>query len=60
MSDLMTVDELKDYLRIGKGKAYALMRHAAFPSIKIGRNYMVSEKEVEKWLAQYAGREFVM
>ena len=43
---------------IGRDKAYALMRSEAFPSTKIGRTCFVTEKNLEIWLDNYAGREF--
>ena len=50
MSDLMTVDELMGYLRIGKNKAYNLLKNPSFPKVKIGREYRVKREWVDEWL----------
>ncbi len=55
---LLRTRELQDTLKIGRDKAYSLMHSKSFPSIKIGGQYYVSEDELQKWLKQYAYREF--
>ena len=55
---LLKTKELQDVLKIGRDKAYSLMHAKSFPSIKIGGQYYVSEDELQKWLKQYAYREF--
>ena len=55
---ILKTDDLKNILGIGRDKAYALMRSEAFPSTKIGRTCFVTEKNLEIWLDNYAGREF--
>lgn len=55
---LLTVNELRIKLNIGRDKAYALMHAAAFPSIKIGGRYYVLETELDKWLERYKYKAF--
>ena len=55
---ILKTDDLKNILGIGRDKAYALMRSEAFPSTKIDRTCFVTEKNLEIWLDNYAGREF--
>ena len=55
---ILKTDDLKNILGIGRDKAYALMRSEAFPSTKIGKTCFVTEKNLEIWLENYAGREF--
>ena len=55
---ILKTNDLKNILGIGRDKAYALMRSEAFPSTKIGRTCFVTEKNLEIWLDNYAGREF--
>lgn len=57
---MLTVNELKDSLSIGRDKAYRLMRSHAFPSIKIGGTYYVSASKLESWLERNAGKEFYL
>lgn len=45
LSNLMTAKDLKEYLRIGKNKAYDLMRHNEVPTVMIGgKTYVVVDK----------------
>lgn len=55
---LLSTSDLQKKLRIGRDKAYALMRSSAFPSIKLGGRYYVVEKEVDDWLKHYAYKSF--
>ena len=50
--------ELAIVLDIGKDKAYALMHSRAFPSTRLGKQYIVSRASLEAWLDKYAGRDF--
>ena len=55
---VLTTRQLMAKLQIGKDKAYALMRNKAFPSIKLGKTYFVTQDSLDSWLKQNAGREF--
>jgi excisionase family DNA binding protein len=48
--ELITVDELKVLLDIGRDTAYTLVRRKDFPSIKLGREYRVVVAELAPWL----------
>ena len=52
MPALLTVDELADYLRIGRTSAYELCRKLGFPAIKIGRSIRVPLQALQNWLNQ--------
>ena len=58
--NMLNVKDLQRELNIGRDSAYALMRAKAFPSIKIGRRYFVSEDAFARWLERYEGREFIV
>ena len=47
---LLTVKDLVQLLKIGRDTAYALMHSSAFPSMKIGGRYYVTQEELQKWL----------
>ena len=52
---------VKDIMRImgvGRDSAYSIMRANGFPATKLGRTYIVTKKNFEAWLDQYAGRKF--
>ena len=55
---LLSTSDLQKKLRIGRDKAYALMRSSAFPSMKLGGRYYVVDKEVDDWLKRYAYKSF--
>lgn len=55
---VLTTRQLMAQLQIGKDKAYALMRNKAFPSIRLGKTYFVTQDSLDSWLKQNAGREF--
>ena len=50
LPELMTVKELREYLHIGKDKAYELVKGKSFPSIRIGGRYYVLKPEFIEWL----------
>lgn len=49
--NIYTEDELAEVLKIGSKKAKALMRVEGFPSIKIGREYRVSDTALIEWMS---------
>ena len=55
---LLTVKDLVQLLKIGRDTAYALMHSSAFPSMKIGGRYYVTQKELQKWLDKQAYKCF--
>ncbi len=55
-NEILDTDELRNYLGIGRDKAYNLMKSKAFPSIKIGRTFFVTRDNLMKWLNESKGR----
>ncbi len=55
---MLTTKELQKTLHIGRDRAYALMRSNAFPSIRIGARYYVTEEALNEWLRRYAYKTF--
>ena len=55
---MLTTKELQETLKIGRDRAYALMRSKAVPSIKIGARYYVTQEALDEWLRTYAYRTF--
>jgi len=47
---IITTKELAEILRIGRDKAYSLMKSSSFPSIKLGNRYIVTEQALIEWL----------
>lgn len=42
---ILTPKELADRLKIGRDKAYALIKSSSFPSIQIGGRYRIINRE---------------
>jgi excisionase family DNA binding protein len=47
---LMTVEELSDFLRIGRRKTYEVVRSKGFPMIRLGNAYRIPKKAFLTWL----------
>jgi len=52
MSELMTVDELAEYLGITRDTVYRKVKAGEIPSIRIGRLLRFPKKTIENWLGQ--------
>ncbi len=57
---MLTVKDLQEILKIGRDTAYALMHAKAFPSIKIGGRYYVTQEALDSWLRSYQYKEFLL
>lgn len=51
--DILTVAELKAYLRIGQRQAYALCQQDDFPSVKIGGSIRIPKKALTQWMESH-------
>lgn len=50
MGENLTVNEIAKYLHVGRTKAYELVRDPSFPSVKVGKSYIVPFDDLKKWL----------
>lgn len=57
---ILTVKDLGHILKIGRDKAYALIRSNGFPSTCIGNRYFVTERALKEWLHQYEHKTYVV
>ena len=48
--ELLSRDELMDYLKISKGTLYKLMKQKAFPYIKLERKVLFRKKDIDEFL----------
>lgn len=48
--DVLTVDDLKSILRVGRNKAYDMVKSNRIPSIRTGNNYRISKDAVKDFL----------
>ena len=54
----MTIEELTDFLHIGRSKAYELCHKSGFPASKYGRKILINRQRLVEWLeAQEEKRE---
>lgn len=58
--EMMTVNDVQIYLGIGRDKAYTLLKSKSFPSMRIGKTYRVSKRELEDWVHKNAYRDFAI
>ena len=49
-SDIVTIDELCEMLRIGKNKAYELLRNGDIKAFRCGRLWIIPKQAVEEFI----------
>ena len=47
---MLTIKDVQNRLGICKNNAYKLIKLPNFPTIKIGRKYLIPEDEFETWI----------
>jgi len=52
MTELMTVQELADYLRVTGKTIYRLLRRGRIPATKVGRSWRFDKASVDEWLSR--------
>ncbi len=55
LKNVMYVNDLMNYFGFGRDKAYALMRSDDFPSMQIGKTYVITKNNFNKWLNDHEG-----
>jgi excisionase family DNA binding protein len=48
--DVMTLNEVADYLRIPRSTVYKLVREGRIPGQKVGRQWRFHRTQVDRWL----------
>ncbi len=51
-NDIITVEELREILRIGKNKAYELVLTRQIPARKMGRRYVILKESVLSYVKE--------
>jgi excisionase family DNA binding protein len=54
--DILTVSEVSGYLRIHPTTLYRLLKKGQLPAFKIGNDWRISVKAVDKWLKEMQTR----
>ena len=52
MAELMTVQEMADYLRVTKKTIYRLLERGGIPAIKVGHQWRFDKTLIDEWLQQ--------
>ncbi|MDH5695201.1 MAG: response regulator [Dehalococcoidia bacterium] len=52
MAELMTVQELANYLRVTKKTIYRLLRRDSIPATKVGRSWRFDKASIDDWLSR--------
>jgi len=52
MKELMTLEEVADYLRVTKKTIYRLLEGGKIPATKVGRQWRFNKATIEEWLGQ--------
>jgi excisionase family DNA binding protein len=56
-SDIVTVEELAEMLKIGRNTAYKLIRASIIKSVRVGRNIRIPKDEIIAYLTQNKDKE---
>ena len=54
-SDVITVDELCEMLRVGRNKAYDLLRSGKIKAFRCGRTWVISKDAVVEFVKKCGG-----
>lgn len=58
MEKFLTVNEVKEILRLGKTKTYELVNQPDFPTIRIGKKILIPEKEFQDFIKRYMYKQY--
>jgi len=48
--EFMNMQELQEYLHLGRNKAYALVNQDDFPKVRIGKTFLIPKHKVNEWV----------
>jgi excisionase family DNA binding protein len=51
--EVMTIEELAEYLKISKSTLYNLAREGALPGTKVGKHWRFHKEAVVEWLKKH-------
>jgi excisionase family DNA binding protein len=56
LGDVLTIEDLSDYLKISKSTLYKLVREGSIPCRKIGRHWRFRKEAIDRWLEDSSTR----
>jgi excisionase family DNA binding protein len=55
-TEIMTIEELADYLKVSKSTLYKLVQHGGLPAQKIGKQWRFHKNAVDDWFREHPDR----
>jgi excisionase family DNA binding protein len=52
MAQVMTLDEVADYLRVHPSTVYRLLKQKQLPAFKMGSDWRFNQESIDRWLFQ--------
>lgn len=52
LPEVMTIDDLAEYLQVSKSSLYKLVQGGKVPGQKVGKHWRFSRAVIERWLAR--------
>jgi len=52
-AEVMSIDELAEYLKISRSTLYKLAQEGGLPGLKVGRRWRFHKDAVDEWLKQH-------
>ena len=56
---ILTQKELLNILPFKKTKLQKLLQSGVLPVVKVGRNYITTREQIDKWLEEHLGTEII-
>ncbi len=56
-TDIMTIKEVAEYLKLTEKTAYRLAAEGKIPGFKVGGSWRFKRSEIEKWIKERTDRE---
>jgi excisionase family DNA binding protein len=50
--DVLTIEELADYLKVSKSTLYKLAQEGKVPAQKVGRHWRFHRETIDRWLGE--------
>jgi len=50
--DVLTIEELADYLKVSKSTLYKLAQEGKVPAQKVGRHWRFHRQTIDRWLGE--------
>ena len=60
MTTLLRPKQVQEILGCSKETVYRLFNNKFFPSMRIGKNWYISQKALDKWLEMYEYKDYAL